>query len=208
MVCEWGMSDKLGPLAYGKKSEQVFLGRGSSGNAKTYSEQTAREIDNEIHRIVSEGYDRARTLIEDHLDQLEAIAQGLLEFETLDANDVKMLADGSSLDDLRVRKTKDSKREKEADKQQEKLVEKRGKIKSDLEDLIDSTSNNLDEVVDQLKLSEDAAKLIKKEVNQQPEVNLPLVDEEPTDTAKDDGQPKTKTDSDDELPPSLLGPRK
>jgi cell division protease FtsH len=208
MVCEWGMSDKLGPLAYGKKSEQIFLGRGSSGNAKTYSEQTARDIDTEIHRIVSEGYDRARTLIEEHLDQLEAIAQGLLEFETLDASDVKMLADGSTLDDLRVRKTKDSKREEEADKQQKKLVEKRGKVKSDLEDLIDSTSNKLNEVVDQLKLSEDAAKLTKKEADKLSTVDLSLVDEEPTDTAKDDGQTETKDDSDDELPPSLLGPRK
>jgi cell division protease FtsH len=74
MVCEWGMSDKLGPLAYGKKDEQIFLGRSSGSQAKDYSERTAQEIDVEIHRIVTEGYDRARKLLEDHLDQLEAIA--------------------------------------------------------------------------------------------------------------------------------------
>ena len=97
MVCSWGMSEKLGPLAYGQKDEQVFLGRGSSGGMRNYSEQKAREIDEEIHRFVSEGYDRAYKLIEDHLDKLEAIAQALLERETLEAHEVKSLAEGEEL---------------------------------------------------------------------------------------------------------------
>jgi cell division protease FtsH len=97
MVCSWGMSEKLGPLAYGQKDEQVFLGRGSGGGVRTYSEQTAREIDDEIHRFVSEGYDRAYKLIEDNLDKLEAIAQALLERETLESHEVKSLAKGEEL---------------------------------------------------------------------------------------------------------------
>jgi len=100
MVCSWGMSEKLGPLAYGQKDEQVFLGRGSGGGVRNYSEQTAREIDSEIHRFVSEGYDRAYKLIDENLDKLEAIAQALLDRETLEAHEVKLLAEGEPLPPL------------------------------------------------------------------------------------------------------------
>ena len=216
MVCEWGMSSKLGPLAYGKKNEQVFLGRGNGAGAKTYSEQTAREIDTEIHRIVTEGYDRARKLIEDHMDQLEAIAQGLLEFETLDASDVKMLADGATLEDLRIQKEQDADREKKADQQQKERSEKREQTKKNFEEFVKVASNGADKAIDQLQLSEEASKLIKTvasdikpNVNES-EVNSIATEEETS--ASDNKTISEKEDesknSDDDLPPSLLGPRK
>ncbi len=87
MVTEWGMSDKLGPISYGERSEPVFLGRDfSRGDA--HSEAIAQEIDAEVHRIVTEGQERARAIITEHRDKLEALAQALLEYETLDAENI------------------------------------------------------------------------------------------------------------------------
>jgi cell division protease FtsH len=77
------MSDKLGPVSLGRKDEQVFLGR-DFAQVQDYSERTAREIDDEVRRIVSEGYERAKTLLTEHLDELHGIAEQLLEKEALD----------------------------------------------------------------------------------------------------------------------------
>ncbi len=87
MVCEWGMSDAMGPLSYGKKEEQIFLGR-EIAQHRDYSEHTAVEIDNEVKRIVMDNYHRAKTLIQDRADALHGLAKGLLEKETLDAADI------------------------------------------------------------------------------------------------------------------------
>ncbi len=87
MVCEWGMSDAMGPLSYGKKEEQIFLGR-EIAQHRDYSEHTAVEIDNEVKRIVMDNYHRARTLIQDRADALHGLAKALLEKETLDAADI------------------------------------------------------------------------------------------------------------------------
>jgi cell division protease FtsH len=97
MVCEWGMSEKLGPLAFGRKEGEVFLGRDFSQTSQNYSEQTAREIDDEVRRIVTEQYARAKKLIEANLDKLHAIAKALLEYETLDHKDIDVLMVGDSL---------------------------------------------------------------------------------------------------------------
>lgn len=90
MVCEWGMSDKLGPITFGKKEEEIFLGREISQH-RDYSESTAVAIDNEVFRIVSENYQRAKELLGTHIKALTAIAEALLEHETLD---------GPQIDDL------------------------------------------------------------------------------------------------------------
>jgi cell division protease FtsH len=82
MVCEWGMSDEMGPLSYGKKEEQIFLGR-EFATHKDYSEDTAKKIDKEVSRIVMTGYESARKLLSDHLDLLNRIAMELLEKEVL-----------------------------------------------------------------------------------------------------------------------------
>ena len=83
MVCEWGMSEKIGPLHFGRNDEMVFLGRDFAEH-KEYSEQTAREIDAEIRRIVTENYERAKKIVLSNLDKLKLIAEALLERETLD----------------------------------------------------------------------------------------------------------------------------
>jgi len=83
MVMHWGMSDKLGNVLYGEAQEYVFLGRDMM-RTKEYSEATAQDIDSEVKRIVDEGYQTAKHLIETHRDKLELIANGLLEYETLD----------------------------------------------------------------------------------------------------------------------------
>lgn len=87
MVMHWGMSDKLGMVQYGDNQEYVFLGRDMI-RSKDYSEQTAEEIDREVKRIITENYDRARQLLLDHRDRLEMVAHALLEFETLDGQQV------------------------------------------------------------------------------------------------------------------------
>ena len=87
MVCEWGMSDKMGPLTFGKAEEHVFLGREMS-RPKDYSEETAVLIDSEIKRIVTDCASRARQLLESNLEKLHVLARALLERETLDGEEI------------------------------------------------------------------------------------------------------------------------
>ena len=82
MVCEWGMSDEMGPLSYGKKEEQIFLGR-EFATHKDYSEDTARKIDKEVSKIVMTSYESAKQILSDRLDLLNRIAEELLEKEVL-----------------------------------------------------------------------------------------------------------------------------
>jgi cell division protease FtsH len=100
MVCEWGMSDKLGPLAYEKREGPVFLGMQST-RERDYSESKAEEIDAEVFRLVSGGHDAAITILKNNMQVLHNMAEALLEYETIDSEDVKMLVDGSSMDELR-----------------------------------------------------------------------------------------------------------
>jgi cell division protease FtsH len=97
MVCEWGMSEKMGPLAFGKKEGEVFLGRDMAA-IQTYSEQTAREIDSEVRRIVTEQYERARKVLLDNQGMLNRIADALLEYETLDTGDIDKLMAGGTIE--------------------------------------------------------------------------------------------------------------
>ena len=86
MVTAWGMSDRLGNMAYGKNQENVFMGR-DFGHQRDYSEQVAFEIDEEMKRIVDEKYEEAKNLLSSHRDMLEAIAKELLDKETIDAEE-------------------------------------------------------------------------------------------------------------------------
>jgi cell division protease FtsH len=97
MVCEWGMSESLGPLTYGKKEEQIFLGR-EFNRHQDYSEATALKIDAEIKRIVSEQYERATGILTDKRSTLVAVAEALLEHEVLDAMQLKQLMNGEPLE--------------------------------------------------------------------------------------------------------------
>src|SRR5580700_8977783 len=98
MVCEWGMSDAMGPLTFGKKEEQIFLGR-EIAQHQDYSEDTALKIDQEVKRFVTDNYQRSHQLLTDSKDTLVKIADALLAREVLDAEQVKRLAAGLPLDD-------------------------------------------------------------------------------------------------------------
>jgi len=90
MVCEWGMSEKLGPLTFGKKEEHIFLGK-EMGQKRDFSEETAEEIDAEIKKIVMENYTRAKKLLESHIGALHRLAKALLEKESLDGPEIEKL---------------------------------------------------------------------------------------------------------------------
>ena len=93
MVTQWGMSDQLGPMVYGENEGEVFLGR-SITTHKNVSETTMQKVDAEIHRIIDEQYTLARKLIEDNRDKVEAMARALLEWETLDSDQINDIMEG------------------------------------------------------------------------------------------------------------------
>jgi cell division protease FtsH len=97
MVCEWGMSDSLGPLTYGKKEEAIFLGK-EFNRHQDYSESTALKIDAEIKRIVTEQYDRAHTVLTEKRTELVRVAEALLEHEVLDAIQLRQLLAGEPME--------------------------------------------------------------------------------------------------------------
>ncbi len=97
MVCEWGMSEKMGPLAYGKKEEQVFLGRDYGSRQQDYSEETAVAIDQEVRRIIQGQYDRVRGILTEQRDKIEALAKALMERETLDAEEIQAVFENREL---------------------------------------------------------------------------------------------------------------
>ncbi len=102
MVCEWGMSP-LGPLALEKNEGQPFLGMHYNQKAREYSDATAQEIDREVNRLISEGYQKAKDILTTYREALDRLAQALLEYETIDAIEVEALVSGTSVTDLRAK---------------------------------------------------------------------------------------------------------
>lgn len=101
MVCEWGMSEKLGPLSYEKSEGPVFMGMNYGGNkSKEYSESKAEEIDAEVFAIIDHGYKAALSVLNEHRDALDRLAMALLEFETIDSNEVEMLVNGAAVSEV------------------------------------------------------------------------------------------------------------
>ncbi|MBC7419330.1 MAG: ATP-dependent zinc metalloprotease FtsH [Bdellovibrio sp.] len=100
MVTEWGMSPKLGPQAYEKSDSPVFQGMSYGGKSKDYSDAKAQEIDEEVSRIISEGYKKAVDVLTTHKDALERLTAALLEFETIDSVEVEMLVNGAQLSEI------------------------------------------------------------------------------------------------------------
>jgi cell division protease FtsH len=96
MVMEWGMSDALGPINYGSEREEVFLGY-SAGQQKSMSAATADKVDSEVKRIVDEAYVRAKATLTNHRDELETLAKALLEYETLDGDEIPLVLKGEKL---------------------------------------------------------------------------------------------------------------
>ncbi len=123
MVCQWGMSEKLGPLSFGKKDGEVFMGREFGGQGRNYSEKIAEEIDAEIHRLVTYGSKLASKILKDNKDRLEALAEALLIKETIDGEDMKRVLAGSQVvtaedrrkyDESRIKAKEESDRRKQA----------------------------------------------------------------------------------------------
>ncbi len=96
MVTEWGMSEKLGPLRYTSDQEEVFLGH-SVSQSKNMSDETASIVDSEVRKIVEKGYDRARQILTDHLDELHKVAKALLEYEMLSGDEIKAILRGEAI---------------------------------------------------------------------------------------------------------------
>ena len=94
MVCEWGMSENLGPLTYGKKDEEIFLGR-EIATRRDFSEEIAMKIDSEVKRLVTENYERTKRLLLENLAALKALAEALLEKESLDAPEIDRIIQGA-----------------------------------------------------------------------------------------------------------------
>ena len=100
MVCEWGMSPTLGPLSYEKHEGPVFLGMQYGQKSREYSDAKAQEIDAEVFRIVTEGYQKAKKVIEDDRPALERLARALLEFESIDSHEVELLVNGGAVEEI------------------------------------------------------------------------------------------------------------
>ncbi|MDP8228479.1 MAG: ATP-dependent zinc metalloprotease FtsH, partial [Candidatus Electryoneaceae bacterium] len=109
MICEWGMSDKVGPVSLGRKNQEIFLGR-DFAQQRDYSERTAQDIDDEIRRIVREAEKRAEKIIRQNLDKLKLIAESLLEREILDGSEIDMILEGGTLPPRTKAPTKSARR--------------------------------------------------------------------------------------------------
>jgi cell division protease FtsH len=96
MVCEWGMSEKLGPITFGKKEEEIFLGR-EIAQHRDFSENTAQEIDAEVRRIISEAEKKVQKLLSNNIDKLHLLAEALLEREILDGEEIDLVLAGKNL---------------------------------------------------------------------------------------------------------------
>ena len=108
MVTEWGMSEKLGPLAYGENEQEVFLGH-SVTQKKNVSENTAQEIDKEIKKIVDQSYKKAQSIIKKNMNQLHRLAKGLLKYETLTGEEIKDVIKGKKINKF-IEKNKNSRK--------------------------------------------------------------------------------------------------
>ncbi len=96
MVTEWGMSDNIGPIHYGSNQEEVFLGH-SIGQQKVLSEEAANKIDEEVQKIVTKAYNNAKKILEDNIDELHALAKGLIEYETLNGDEIMEVIKGKKI---------------------------------------------------------------------------------------------------------------
>jgi cell division protease FtsH len=99
MVMRWGMSEKLGPRTFGRDSGQPFLGR-DFGHEADYSEEIAREIDDEIRRIVEDAHERARKVLSDHMDEMQRLSKVLIEYETIDREQFQALLAGTAPEEV------------------------------------------------------------------------------------------------------------
>ena len=119
MVCEWGMSEEMGPLTFGKQEEQIFLGREIS-QRHDYSENTAMQIDAEVKKIVLHSYQQAKDILQKHTEALTRLAETLLEYETLDFDDIEAVIKGGKISKDIKPESPDTPAPEEKDKDEEK----------------------------------------------------------------------------------------
>ncbi len=140
MVCEWGMSDELGPLSYGKKEEQIFLGREISQH-RDFSEDTARKIDAEVHKIIETANEGVIKLLTENMDILKRVAEELLEQETIVLDDIEDI-----LDELRPGQYKRTEKEPAPVKKTKKTAAKKKAARAPVkEDAVDDSQETEDE---------------------------------------------------------------
>ena len=152
MVTKYGFSDKLGPVNY-SNSDEVFLGNQIT-STKAYSEETANEINEEVKRIVEEAYDAAMTILEEHREQLTAVAQGLLAIETLDGDQFVALFDGSMTPEELAEEQRVMQEERKAkDKQEAKAAIRQRKLKQkqEMEEAERKKQEALDELTEMIE---------------------------------------------------------
>lgn len=131
MVCHWGLSEKLGPIAYTESAENVFLGQ-ELGRVKTHSEQTAQLIDGEVKRILDDAYHHAKSILESHRDEIARVAQALMKYETLTGAEVAAIVAGQNIDEIkaaeaeRERQAASERKAAEAEAGNDKKVAKQG----------------------------------------------------------------------------------
>lgn len=113
MVCEWGMSEELGPITYGEKQEEIFLGR-EIAQHRDYSEETARRIDKEIRKLVEDAIKDVDTLLAQNIESLHKLTRALLERESLDSEEIGKIINGEELEPLKNRKPKNSRKNETA----------------------------------------------------------------------------------------------
>ncbi|MBN1481841.1 ATP-dependent metallopeptidase FtsH/Yme1/Tma family protein [candidate division KSB1 bacterium] len=122
MVCEWGMSDELGPITYGEKQEEIFLGR-EIAQHRDYSEETARRIDKEIRKIIEDAIKDVDTLLADNIESLHKLTRALLERESLDGDEIDKIINGEELEPLKNRKSKNGKKKQVAAAKEKAVTE-------------------------------------------------------------------------------------
>ena len=125
MVCEWGMSDRIGPLTFGKKSEEVFLGREIS-HSRDYSDEISQIIDEEISIFVKTAEENADTILKTNIDELKNIANALLEYEAINGDEMKKVINGEAI--VRIEP-----------KEKKKRVRRRKKVEDNMPENSDST---------------------------------------------------------------------
>jgi cell division protease FtsH len=116
MICEWGMNENLGPVAFGKKEEEIFLGREITQH-RDYSENTAKEIDKEVQKILIAAQNKAEAIINENIELLHALTNALLEHEILDSDQIDMILKGKSLEPKKTKKKTTVKKEESSKKE-------------------------------------------------------------------------------------------
>ena len=99
MICEWGMNEEMGPVTFGKKDQEIFLGR-EIAQHRDYSEETAQKIDAEVKRVIMEAHKKAEELLTRHIDDLHALAKALLVYEILDGEQIDQVLKGEPIDSI------------------------------------------------------------------------------------------------------------